>query len=129
MDEFLLARQVREKLESVRRQLIDAPSQISVESSAETLENVTAGLLALSEALEQSHRGQGPSLSFEAQAELQQLLTLSGRVNALYRQAAGFYGGLAAEAVANGAWDQASYSPSGEWSEVAPSPSRLATEG
>lgn len=124
MEDFLLAREVREKLEGVRQSLIHQPSQITLETTGSTLESVAAGLSALHQALES-----GQPLLFETRAEMEQIFALSSRVNALYRQAAGFYGGLAAEAVANGAWDQAAYSPNGEWSEVQTSATRVLVEG
>ena len=115
---------VKVHLESVRRLLVESPGTFSVTAAGAALDRVTEGLLALNEALRRDE------LVPDLRHEVTQVLTMSGRVNALYRQAANFYGGLAAESVKNGAWDAASYSADGDWKSAAPAPgSRLKVEG
>ena len=123
------AREVKGHLEGVRRLLIESPGSFSVTAAGAALEQVTQGLLALSEVVEAELRP-GERLESGLRTEVAQVLTMAGRVNALYRQAANFYGGLAAESVTNGAWDAASYNPDGDWKSAAPSPgSRVKVEG
>ncbi len=123
------ARAVKTHLESVRRLLVESPGSFSVTAAGAALAEVTQGLLALNDALREELPPSG-RLEPKVREEVAQVLTLSGRVNALYRQAANFYGGLAAESVMNGAWDGASYNPDGEWKSAVPGPgSRLKTEG
>lgn len=61
--------------------------------------------------------------------DLLEIQELSNRVQALYRSAASFFGGLSAEAIDNGVWDAAAYSPEGEWAQPAAYSTRLRTEG
>ncbi len=123
------AREVKTHLEGVRRLLVESPGSFSVTAAGPALAAVTQGLLALNDAIREELAPVG-RLAPEVREEVSQILTLSGRVNALYKQAANFYGGLAAESVMNGSWDGASYSPDGEWKSAVPGPgSRLKTEG
>lgn len=87
MEDFLAARQLRERLEEVRSVLVERPGSLSVETVGPALEEVTQGLLSLQTALERS----GGKISAEDQMEIGQLLTLSGRVGALYHQALALY--------------------------------------
>lgn len=87
MEDFLAARRLRERLEEVRTVLVERPGSLSVESVGPALEEVAQGLLALQSALERS----GGRISPEDQLEVGQLLTLSGRVGALYHQALALY--------------------------------------
>jgi hypothetical protein len=105
---------VQESLEAVRELLIHKPTDFSTETAAPALLRATEGLLALQEALAHGS-GLPPSELSPAVAsdQLRELLLLSSRVQALYGQGMAFYGGLAAELVANGAWDAASYGPDG----------------
>ena len=123
------AREVKGHLEGVRRLLLESPGSFSVTAAGAALEQVTQGLLALNDVLQAELRP-GESLELGLRTEVAQVLTMSGRVNALYRQAANFYGGLAAESVKNGAWDAASYNPDGDWKSAVPAPgSRVKAEG
>jgi hypothetical protein len=87
MEDFFAARQLRERLEEVRTVLVERPGSLSVETVGPALEEVTQGLMALQTALERS----GGRISQEDQIEIGQLLTLSGRVGALYHQALALY--------------------------------------
>ncbi len=87
MDDFLAARQLRERLEEVRTVLVERPGSFSLETVGPALEEVSQGLIALQAALERS----GGHISPEDQVEVGQLLTLSGRVGALYHQALSLY--------------------------------------
>lgn len=81
-------RQLRQRLEEVRTVLMERPGAFSLETVGPALEEVSAGLMALQGALE---RSEGRMRS-EEQREIGQLLTLSGRVGALYHQALALYG-------------------------------------
>ena len=123
------ARDVKGHLEGVRRLLLESPGNFSVTAAGAALEQVTHGLLALNDVLQAELR-HGERLEPGLRTEVAQVLTMAGRVNALYRQAANFYGGLAAESVKNGAWDAASYNPDGDWKSAVPAPgSRVKVEG
>jgi hypothetical protein len=87
MEDFLAARQLRERLEEVRTVLVERPGSFSLETVAPALEEVSQGLMALQAALERSEGRISP----EDQLEVGQLLTLSGRVGALYHQALSLY--------------------------------------
>lgn len=87
MDDFLEARRLRERLEEVRTVLVESPGSLSVETVGPALEEVSLGLIALQAALERS----GGRIPPEDQMEIGQLLTLSGRVGALYHQALALY--------------------------------------
>lgn len=123
------AREVKRHLESVRRLLLESPGNFSVTAAGAALEQVAHGLLALNEVLQAELRP-GESLEAGLRTEVAHVLVMAGRVKALYRQAANFYGGLAAESVKNGAWDAASYNPDGDWKSAVPAPgSRVKVEG
>jgi hypothetical protein len=106
---------VQESFEELRQLLIEHPADFSTETAAPALLRATEGLLALQNALEQTSDASTsvPSEQSMPSEQLRELLLLSSRVQALYGQGMAFYGGLAAELVANGAWDAASYGPDG----------------
>ena len=109
MNQQVLIGEIEQSLESIRLALVERPAEFSPSTAGPALERAAAGLLKLQNAFAITP----PADESELETELRQLLLLSNRVQALYRQAMTFYGGLASELVANGAWDAASYGPDG----------------
>jgi hypothetical protein len=90
MNDFLLAREVRGQLDQVHQLLLDTPGKFSTITAGAALESVAEGLLALQKAL-----AEDAAIPSEARMEIGSLFAFSRRVNALYRQAADFYGAVA----------------------------------
>ena len=101
-----LAQKIKTGLTGIRQLLLHSPSSLSVESTGPALEQIKVDLLALNTALSPANS----DLLHEIQA-------LSHSIQALYRQAFSFYGGLAAESIMNGTWEAASYLPDGDWAQ------------
>lgn len=111
-----LALGIKSALAEIRHLLLHAPTSLSISTTGPVLERISLDMLSLSQAVSPPPR--------EVLLEIQ---ALSASVQALYRGAAGFFGGLSAESIKNGAWDAASYSADGEWS--VPRPPRIRVEG
>jgi hypothetical protein len=98
--------------------LLRRPTTVSLVTAGPALQQLKQDLISL--------RDVHPAPSRSALLEIQEI---SLRVQALYRAASGFFGGLSAEAIENGAWDAAAYSPDGEWAQPVAAASRLRMEG
>jgi hypothetical protein len=98
--------------------LLRRPTTVSMVTAGPVLEQLTQNLRDLSQLTPPPSR-----------ADLFVIQDLSRRVFALYGAASGFLGALSAEAIENGVWDAAAYSPAGEWAQPTTSVSRLRMEG
>lgn len=112
----ILAGQIKMGLAEIRHLLLHSPTSLTLNATGPSLERISLDLLALSQATTPARR-----------EDLLEIQALSASVQSLYRAAAGYFSGLAAESIKNGAWDAASYSAEGEW--AAPSINHLRVEG